>query len=253
MKNLFILTLLLSFALFHSCGDNPRIETGAQNSINPVTPGDDGPHDPDLPDDSDDTTSPNPTIKLYRVEGRALVGGESVVLPYLEKHFEIVGSSPVYENKPVKNAQTVFAFDLPIIDFSTEAIVDVVIRSDLFTHKKNKGTEIICSLDLKICSGLAIKENSKILQLFRKNRNPLFWSASETTQMSNYQFINVLNYAQEHDKKTFRLLDADLELSKILETSYEEMIGLLSHSSIYFTIADDTMVVRPVLFIKVRQ
>ncbi|MBL7665220.1 MAG: hypothetical protein JNM93_08805 [Bacteriovoracaceae bacterium] len=248
-----ILLILVSFITLQSCGDNPQIEKQVETIITPVDPGDE-PVDPELPtpDDPIDDVSPEPTIKLYKIDARTINEEDEIVLPYSTKHFKAVAPSAAYENNSLKNVQTVFAFDLPEIDFDKETVLDIVIRTDLYTHKKNKGTEILCSLDLRLCSGLAIKENPKLLQLFRKNRNPDFWTGP-TDQMSTYEFINLLAHAQEHDKKTYKILDADIQLSKVLGTSTEDLIGLLVQESIYFTIADDTMVVKPTLYIKVSE
>jgi hypothetical protein len=279
MRPFIFLLLVLSITLFQACGDNPKLQTDPVVRIDQVDNGDNdndsntggdgnsGGNDDD--DNDDDDIALPPSVKSIVLNGRDLnENDETLILPYKEKNYPIQAPIELYDNPTskletvfgtinknkffkcgeekqfpcIKNNQVVFAIDIPE-SIQSKKIIDIVIKTNLYTHWKNKGTEIICLLNISRCSGSAITDNF-LSRLFRKNKNDLFWS-EDTTIVRNNKFQRILERGKNAGNKIYVTTDARIKLSKILGLNQNLRDEIIDHDILYIVIADDTIITKP--------
>ena len=90
----------------------------------------------------------------------------------------------------VQNSQVTFAFDalLPpkvTVQNIQRASIEVAVMK--LANACNVGSEILCSLDNRVCSGLAYDKNT-----WQANYNPAFWGAIDAASTNNTLFSDLL-------------------------------------------------------------
>ncbi len=287
MKNFYLMAIVVALLCLTSCGDNPTLDSlvagksVVDNTVDPLNPNDgqDGQDGQDGDDGSDGDSWPAGDGIFYQEIASVELATEDYsamgALPYKTKKFPIVSpiqlDAPVDEKFPwdkifkkddscgehgqhkcIKNSQVVFGFEIPPLDWDAAKILDIKIRANVFSHWRNWGTEILCLLNTKSCSGSAIRETPELLQWLIKNREPDFWDGGESILKNSY-FMNIIRYGEDRGQKVYYVKDALISLRSLLNLTEDEMRDLLFNERLYFVIADDTMISTPSLHVKYTQ
>lgn len=252
-------TWALMAILIFACGKKDSEETTTTTSVNQRT---DPVHSPQP--DPQDPGGPKPgPIRLLEIPGRALTKKENkdLFFPYaslfvkkaaLHQSRKHKKCSPGYSDVCTVNRQVAFAFDLDSLKNEnphTLEIVDMRLHMNLYSVLNNKQSEMICSLDYRVCSGQGRKQDFWTTTFVQDGT---FWKKGYEKTVISSLFQDLLNKAPT-DQGLYLASEAEfslMDLFHLQRDTFKEYAFL--KDTLKYVVTDDTYVEEPVLRVYMR-
>jgi hypothetical protein len=164
-----------------------------------------------------------------------------------------------FEDVCIKNRQVLFALDLgPFLDqLSGRDLFDIELEADYYSIGQNYRTELICLLNNRRCSGRAIIRFPRIgLPFLAKMMwwRPPFWDEGIDQVVVNEHFHFLLSEGYDENRGFYQRQNVRIPLADLLGMHLDELVDLAkSEGTLYFSVTDDTFILRPKLLIHTLQ